>query len=296
VKRALDAGARCVSALGIAGMLCLGAVPEAGAGTSTLTNPSVVFANPGTKQVSMTVCNGTACNSVTKNVVVLDPHPVVTGATVSVTTAEVGQLIRLAGTGTGKPPLTFSWSVTPVVAPAAPASALLGASLWWDTTGLSPGIYTIGLGLSNASGTASSLPMTVSLAAAAATDFYTIPPCRVYDSRSGAALASGSSTMISVVSAACGIPSDARAVAGNLTVVNPSNLGYISLYPGNYPQPTTSTANFTGGIVRGNSVIMGLATDGSGKLGLGLFVTSGGTAHVVLDVTGYFTVPPVVGL
>lgn len=278
-----------MSALGIAGALCLGAAPEAGAGTSTLTNPSVVFTNPGTKQVSMTVCNGTACTSITKNVVVLDPHPVLTGAALSTTTAEVGQLIHLTGAGTGKPPLTFTWSVTPVVAP---ASALLGASLWWNTTGVPPGVYTVGLGLSNASGTASSLPMTVSLAAAAATDFYTIPPCRVYDSRSGAALVSASSTMISVVSVACGIPSDARAVAGNLTVVNPSDLGYISLYPGNYPQPATSTANFTGGVVRGSSVVMGLATDGSGKLGLGLFVANGGTAHVVLDVTGYFAVPP----
>jgi hypothetical protein len=274
-----------VSAVGIAGMLCLGAASPAGAGTSTLQNPSVVFSTPGTKQVSMTVCDGTLCATVTKNVTVLDPHPLLTGAAVSTTAAEVGQLVHLAGSGTGKPPLSFLWQVAP---PAAPPFTLPGASIWWDTTGLSPGIYTIGLGLSNSAGSVSSLPMTVTLAAAASTDFYTITPCRAYDSRSGAALVSGSTTTISVVAAACGIPSNARAIAGNLTVVNPGDLGYVSLYPGNYPQPATSTANFTAGVVRGNSVVMELATDGSGTLGLGVVINNGGSAHAVLDVTGYF--------
>jgi hypothetical protein len=290
VKRALDAGARCVSVLGIAGVLCLGAAPAARAGTSTLQNPSVIFTTPGSKQVSLTACNGATCSTASQSLLVLDPKPVVTGAAVSTATAEVGQLVHLTGTGTGKPPLSYLWQVTPLTSQA--AFIVSGASAWWDTTGLSSGVYTVGLGISNTAGLASSLPATVTLTAASPTDFYTINPCRAYDSRSGAALVSGSSTVINVVASACGIPTNARVVVGNLTVVSPSGQGFVSVYPGNYPQPATATSTFVGGVVLANSVILPLATDGSGTLSIALLVGNNGSSHVVLDVTGYFLPGP----
>jgi hypothetical protein len=177
------------------------------------------------------------------------------------------------------------------VTPTAPLVTLPGAAAWWDTTGRSPGAYAVGLTIANSSGTAASLPKLVTLVPAAATDFYTISPCRAYDSRNGSILTSGSTTVINLLGAFCGIPTSARAVVGNLTVVNPTSQGFVSLYPGNYPQPATSTANFKAGVVQGNSVIMPLATDGSSTLGLALSVAGNGTAHVVFDVTGYFQVP-----
>jgi PKD repeat protein len=274
-----------VSVLAVAAALCFGAAPVAWAGTSTLQNPSVVFTTPGTKQVSLTACNGALCSNSNQNVLVLDPRPAITGALLSVTAAEVGQLVHLSGTGTGKSPLSFLWQVTPV---AAPSFTLSGASSWWNTTGLTPGIYTTSLSLSNGSGTAVSLPSVVTLSAPTPTDFYTINPCRAYDSRSGAALVSGSTTAINVLASACGIPSNARVVVGNLTVVSPTGQGYVTVYPGNDPQPLASTENFNSGVVLANSVILPLATDGSGTLNISLLVGNNGTANVVLDVAGYF--------
>lgn len=267
------------------GALCFSAPPAAWAVTSTLQNPSVTFTTPGTKQVSLTVCNNGGCSTSTQTVEVLDPHPLITSSLVSVTTAEAGQLVYLTATGTGQPPLSFLWQVQP---PAAPAFSLAGASSWWDTTGLPAGIYTVGLNLSNSSGTAFSLPSLVALTNATPTDYYTINPCRAYDSRSGAALASGSNTVINILASACGIPSNARTVVGNLTVVNPTGQGYITVYPGNYPQPLAATENFNSGAILANSVILPLATDGSGKLAFSLLVGNNGNAHVVLDLSGYF--------
>jgi hypothetical protein len=269
----------------LAALLCLGAAPAARAATSTLQNPVTVFTTPGSKQVSLTVCNGGLCTTKTSTVVVLDPMPAVTGAGISTVTAEVGQLVRLNGTGTGRPPLTFTWHVAPLLGTAV---TVPGATAWWDTTGLTPGIYTAGLTISNVDGAATSLPLTVALLPAAVNDFYTVTPCRVFDSRSGAPLASGSTTVINVAAAGCGIPSYARAVAGNLTVVGPDNQGFVTLYPGNYPLPITSTINYAGGAVRANSVVSPMATDGSGTLALFATVAGGGSVHAVLDVSGYF--------
>jgi len=274
-----------MSVLAVAAALCFGAAPAAWAGSSFLQNPSVVFTTPGTKQVSLTACNGALCSNSNQSVVVLDPSPAITSALVSVTAAEVGQLVHLSGTGTGRPPLSFLWQVTPLTVP---GFTIAGASPWWDTTGLPPGAYTVGLRLSNGSGTVVSLPSAVILSAATPTDFYTVNPCRAYDSRSGAALASGSNTAINMLASGCGIPSNARVVVGNLTVVSPTGQGYVTVYPGNYPQPLVATENFNSGAILANSVVLPLATDGSGTLNVSLLVGNNGTAHVVLDVAGYF--------
>jgi hypothetical protein len=280
-----DAGVCCAVCLGM-GILLFGAAPAAwAAGTSTQPSPSVVFATPGAKQVSLSVCAGQACGETSHSVVVLDPHPLVVSAGSPVTAAEVGQLVRLNGAGTGRPPLDYTWSATPVTGP---AQSVSGATGWWNTTGLAPGVYAVRLTIANTAGNAVSLPFSVTLAPAQAADYYTVSPCRVYDSRSGAALAAGSSGVLPVAAASCGVPSDARAVALNVTVVDPTGQGYAALFPGNYPQPSTSTINFTAGVTRANAVIMPLSTDGIGTLGLALVMAGGGSSHVLVDVAGYF--------
>jgi PKD repeat protein len=288
VKRALDAGARCVLVLGITGMVCLGAVPSAQAGTSSVKNPTVVFDTPGTKQVTLTACSGplNVCSTVTKSVVVLDPAPVVLSASAALLSAEVGQLVPLVGTGRGKPPLNYTWRVTP---PAAPAFTLAGATAWWDTTGMAPGVYQVAMTITNSAGTAVSPTSNVILLAEQPSGFYTLAsPCRVYDSRSGAGtpLASGTAALINM--APCGIPADAHAVAGNLTIVGPTGTGNVVLYPGNYPVPVTNTINFKPGAVRANGVVMPLASDGSATLSVYPTVANNGSVHVILDVSGYF--------
>ena len=125
------------------------------------------------------------------------------------------------------------------------------------------------------------------------TDFYTLTPCRVVDTRNPAGLlggpALGASTTRSfpVTSGVCGIPSTAVAVSVNVTAVQPAAKGYLTLYPGDAASvPLVSTINFTPGQARANNAIVLLATDGTGTVGVKN--GSAGTVHFVLDVNGYF--------
>src|SRR5262249_44861715 len=90
------------------------------------------------------------------------------------------------------------------------------------------------------------------------------------------------------VHAYCGIPSTARAVSLNLTVVAGSSSGFVALFPGDQPPPATSTLNFRAGQIRANNAVARLATDGSGVLGIVGTFTGGGTVDVIVDVNGYF--------
>ena len=78
----------------------------------------------------------------------------------------------------------------------------------------------------------------------------------------------------------------AKGVTGNLTVVGPSNAGYVSITKDPTATPSVSNLNFPAGDVRANGVT-GPMTDPAGTVGL-VFKASSGTAHMILDVTGYF--------
>jgi hypothetical protein len=83
-----------------------------------------------------------------------------------------------------------------------------------------------------------------------------------------------------------GIPSGATAVAVNITVANPSTTGYVTIWPGGAGQPATSNVNFGPGQTVANFAIIGLGT--GGNLGKLAFAVSGGSADLILDVSGYF--------
>jgi hypothetical protein len=252
--------------------------------TSTLPNPTVVFSAPGPQPVTLEVCNYTACDTITRMVTVLDPRPAVTLASVLTPAVEVGQLAFLTGSGTGKPPLAYTWQI---FLGSVPLLSLPGSTPYWDTSGFPPGAYTAVLRIENASGFAESLPRLVTVEAARPGDFYTISPCRVYDSRSSAAIGSGSVRTIGV-GGSCDIPLGARAVAANVTVVSSTSAGYAALYPGNYPLPATSTINFVPSATRANNAVLSLATDGTGTLAIFVSTGDGGGAHMIVDVSGYF--------
>ena len=76
----------------------------------------------------------------------------------------------------------------------------------------------------------------------------------------------------------------------NVTVVDPTNSGFVSLYPGNYPIPSTSTLNFGPGQTRTNNAILPLSSDGSGTLAAQPSVTGKGNLQLVVDANGYFEV------
>ena len=116
--------------------------------------------------------------------------------------------------------------------------------------------------------------------------FYTVLPCRVFDSRNGLALDSEVTRQIQFTGV-CGIPSSAKAVSINLTVVQPSSGGNLVLWPSGVPV-NTGSINFLTGEVRANNAILALAANGQGTLSARPSLQNAGTVHLILDVNGYF--------
>lgn len=253
-------------------------------GTSTQQNPTATFSTHGPHEVTLTVCNAWDCHAVTKTVTVLDPKPSVLTAAALVSTVEAGHAVPLAGTGKGQPPLGYTWRVyqgTTLV------RELSGASPWWLTGGVTPGLYTAVMGITNASGAAESLPQLIQVNAATPMDFHTVEPCRVVDTRYGSPLGPGAAKIVSLAGT-CGIPSTARAVAANVTIPAPAVAGNVALYPGNYPAMGTSTINFSAGKTIANNAMLPLATDGTGTLAALAGLPAGATVNLVIDVAGYY--------
>jgi virginiamycin B lyase len=121
--------------------------------------------------------------------------------------------------------------------------------------------------------------------------YYTLPPCRVLDTRNAAGPfggpAFGPSELRSFpLAGACGIPSDAVVVSGNVVAVGPSAAGDFRAYAADQPMPPTSVLNFDAGRTRANNLLVALSTDGTQSVTIQN--NSAGAANVVFDVNGYF--------
>jgi hypothetical protein len=79
------------------------------------------------------------------------------------------------------------------------------------------------------------------------------------------------------------LPTNARGVVGNLTVVTPNNGGYLVARPSG-SQTNTSALNFTNGAIVANAFTCALGPDGLSVFGLGPT-----TYHLVIDLTAYVT-------
>ncbi len=125
---------------------------------------------------------------------------------------------------------------------------------------------------------------------AGALNYFTVAPCRLLDTRNangpygGPALANNTSRSF-VATGQCGVPTQAKAIATNLTVVSPSSLGNLSLRPTGVPPLNTWTINFSAGQVRTNNAVVNLSTSGSFDVSTNM---ASGSTHLVLDVFGYF--------
>jgi FtsP/CotA-like multicopper oxidase with cupredoxin domain len=120
--------------------------------------------------------------------------------------------------------------------------------------------------------------------------FHTLPPCRVLDTRNPAGPWGGPSLMAGATRdfrlfEVCQIPPTAKSVAVNVTVVNPTTLGHLTLYPTGSQLPVASTINFRSGVVRANNAILPLGVSGQISVFCGM---PSGTTDFILDVTGYF--------
>ena len=119
--------------------------------------------------------------------------------------------------------------------------------------------------------------------------YYPLAPVRILDTRIGlgltGAFASGKARELSIAGVVPGVPANAMAVTGNLTVTQATVAGFVRL--GSSISGTSSTINFKRGDNRANGVTLGLAADGS-LSGIYSSSTGKGTVQLVFDLTGYF--------
>jgi hypothetical protein len=133
--------------------------------------------------------------------------------------------------------------------------------------------------------------------AAGPLQFYSVSPCRVVDTRKPAGPNAGpvlqaDQTRPFPIQGLCGVPVGAKAVALNVTAVVPNGAGFLTLYPTGISQPVVSNINFNAGEPAiANGAIVPLADQALHAQDLSVFArvaATGGTVHMVLDVTGYF--------
>ena len=120
--------------------------------------------------------------------------------------------------------------------------------------------------------------------------FHTLSPCRIVDTRvvgQGPELVSDTPRTIGVVGV-CDVPDLATAVSLNATVTEPTDVGNLKLFPDLATVPGTSNLNFAVGVTRANNALVPLASDGAGTVAAQVWVNNTGTAHLILDVNGWF--------
>lgn len=95
------------------------------------------------------------------------------------------------------------------------------------------------------------------------------------------------STLVLDVADRGGVPTDAGAVALNVTAINPTGGGFITVFPTGLSKPNASNLNLAPGRTLPNMVIVPLG-DG-GKVSL---YNDSGTTHLAVDVLGWFPALP----
>jgi len=123
------------------------------------------------------------------------------------------------------------------------------------------------------------------------TTYFPLTPTRILDTRNsiglGNVLVSHAARTFQVTGRG-GVPANATAVTGNLTVTAQTSRGYVYLGPDPVSNPASSTLNFPVGDDRANAVTVALGAGGTLSVTYAA-PTLGPTAHVIFDVTGYFT-------
>ncbi len=117
--------------------------------------------------------------------------------------------------------------------------------------------------------------------------FFSVPPCRLVDTRSSSPPPlSGGSTRTFPGAGHCGIPTAARALAVNVTVTGATGGGDLRLFPAGSPLPLASAISYRAGQTRAAQTLVGL--NGDGDFSVRCDQGSGSTAQLVVDVSGYF--------
>jgi glucose/arabinose dehydrogenase len=114
-------------------------------------------------------------------------------------------------------------------------------------------------------------------------DFFTVAPCRAIDTQGpdSPALSVGQARSFNLAGR-CGVPVTARALALNVTVVQPASGSYLRLYPGDDVGTNTTTVSYHPNRTLANNATVLL--DGGGTF----MAFADGALHLLIDVVGYF--------
>jgi hypothetical protein len=132
-------------------------------------------------------------------------------------------------------------------------------------------------------------PVSASAVVSTAGGFASLAPSRLLDTRIGvgaptAPVGAGGTVALQVTGRG-GVPvSGVSAVVVNVTVTAPTSFGYVTAYGDGTARPTASNLNFVAGQTVPNLVIAPVGTNGK----VALYNGSGGTAHLIADVAGWF--------
>ena len=108
---------------------------------------------------------------------------------------------------------------------------------------------------------------------------YTVTPCRLLDTRNGSGALSGTMN-VSIIPTACIPAATAQAVVSNATVVPPTGISYLTLWPTGQSQPGVSTLNSDGSITSNMAIVP--APSGS------ISSYSTDQTQLILDFSAYF--------
>jgi len=115
-------------------------------------------------------------------------------------------------------------------------------------------------------------------------EYVEVASTRLLDTRrpsdGGVKINAGATRHLQVVGAV--VPPNARSVVLNVTITEPDQPGFLTVYPGNGARPPTSNLNYLKNETIPNAVIVGLGFTGT----IDLYTSQ--TTYVVVDVVGYF--------
>ena len=127
----------------------------------------------------------------------------------------------------------------------------------------------------------------------AAGSYVAVTPFRLADTRpnsgqpdAGKTLGAGQTLNVQVTGLG-GVPAGAAAAVLNVTAVDPTAAGFLTVYPEGGTLPTVSNLNFAAGDTVPNLVTVGLSSTGMVSI-----YNSAGSTNVVVDVYGYYTSTP----
>ncbi len=128
-------------------------------------------------------------------------------------------------------------------------------------------------------------PAAAAIPPASTGGFTGVTPFRLLDTRnfgSGPCLSGERSLAVAGVFGS-DVPSDAAAVALNVTVISPAGSGFVTVWPAGVSRPTASSVNYSAGEVVPNNVIVAV-----GGFGAVTLYANAGCPQMVVDVVGWF--------